>query len=103
MSQTGARAPLDKRYQADIREAVWDAIVKATTDPETRRADIRNEDIIEALAGLQAVLLSASEEAKSSLNLRSWAEEFAKRLRTKAAEAKERNEAQELFRKIIRK
>jgi hypothetical protein len=94
---------LDKRYQAEVRDAAWEAIVKTTTDPETRRADIRHEDIIEALMGLQAALLSDSEHIKSSLNIRSYADEFAKRLRTRAAEARERQEATELFRKILRK
>ena len=98
-----ARVSYDHEYQADIREAAWEAILKTTTDPETKRADIRNEDIIEALLGLQAVLLSACESARSSLTLRDWSEEFAKRLRYRTTDAKDRQEASELFRKVLRK
>ena len=98
-----ARISYDKEYQADIRDAVWEAILKATTDPETKRADIKSEDIIEALLGLQAILLSTCEVARSSLTLRDWSEEFAKRVRTKTGEAKDREEAKELFRKVQRK
>jgi hypothetical protein len=93
----------DSDSQADIRDAVWEGIVKATTDPETKRADIRNLDIIEILGELQALLLSDNELAKSSINLRSWADDFSKRLRDRTIKAKDQNEAKDLFRRVVRK
>jgi hypothetical protein len=98
-----AKITYDRDFQVDIREAAWEGIIKATTDPETKRADIRNEDIVEILGELQAIILSSSETAKSSINLRSYVDDFGKRLRERTMKAKDLNEAKELFRKVSRK
>ena len=92
----------DKQYQTMIREGAWDGILRSIRDPETRRSDVREQDMIDALVDLTAVIISGTEDAKNSLALRDKAEAAAKRLRDRASQAREREEAKALFKGVTR-
>jgi hypothetical protein len=98
----GAKPGTDRKYQAEIRDAAWRAILRSVTDPDTRRADIREEDIIEALTDLVAIVVSASEAGKSNIAIRDRVEAISKKLRVRANEAVTKEEGKELFKTVTR-
>jgi hypothetical protein len=102
MMTGGAKPGTDRKYQAEVRDAAWRAILKAITDPETRRSDVREEDIIEALTDLTAMVISATDAAKSNIAIRDRVEAISKRLRTRANEAVTKEEGKELFKSVTR-
>jgi len=99
---SGGKPGLDKRYQTEIREAAWEAILKAITDPDSRRSDVREEDMIEALTDLMAIILSATEANKSSIAMRDRVEAISKKLRTRANDAVSKQEGTALFKGVTR-
>ena len=78
----------DRAYRDRIRDAVWDAILKASRDPTTNLVPLRNYEIYDALLQLQAIILASSKEAGSAAEMRLIGEQFAKRLRRLVAEFK---------------
>ena len=71
----------DQTYCDRIRDAVWQALVEASRDPDTKVAALRNYEIYDALLQLQAMILASSKEADSATRARETCSEFAKRLR----------------------
>ena len=71
----------DQTYCDRIRDAVWQALVEASRDPDTKVAALRNYEIYDALLQLQAMILASSKEADSPTRARETCNEFAKRLR----------------------
>jgi hypothetical protein len=102
MTAGGAKPGFDRKYQAEIRDAAWSAILRAITDPETRRADVREEDIVEGLTELLAIVVSATEAGKSNIAIRDRVEAIGKKLRTRANEAVTKEEGKALFRNVTR-
>ena len=92
----------DRKYQAEVRDAAWRAILRAVTDPETRRADIREDDIVEALTDLAAIVVSSTDAAKSSITLRDRVEAISKKMRIRAGDAVLKEEGRELFKNVTR-
>jgi hypothetical protein len=102
MMAGGAKPGTDRKYQSEIRDAAWRAILRSVTDPDTRRSDIREEDIIEALTDLVAIVVSATEAAKSNIAIRDRVEAISKKMRTRANEAVTKEEGKELFKNVTR-
>jgi hypothetical protein len=98
----GGKPGLDKKYQAEIRDAAWSAILKSVTDPDTRRSDIREEDMVEALTDLLALVVSTTDAGKSTIAMRDRCEAVGKRLRTRANEAVTKEEGKALFKGVTR-
>jgi len=80
----------DRPYCDRIREAVWNAIVEASRDPQTKVAALRNYEIYDALLQLQAMILASSKETSSPAKARETCNAFAKRLRRLIGEFRER-------------
>jgi hypothetical protein len=100
---TGSAKPgTDRKYQSEIREAAWHAILRAVTDPDTRRSDIREDDIVEALTELLAIVVSTTDAAKSNIAMRDRVEAIGKKLRVRANEAVTKEEGKELFKTVTR-
>jgi hypothetical protein len=78
----------DQVYRDRIRDAVWDAILKASRDPATNTAPLRNYEIYDALLQLQAIILASSKQAGSAAEMRVIGAQFARRLRRLVAEFK---------------
>ncbi len=70
----------DRAYCDRIREAVWEAVIKASRDPTTNVSQLRNYEIYDALLQLQAMVLASSKDAGSPSKMREIGQEFAKRL-----------------------
>ena len=84
----------NEQYQAAVREAAWKEMLLALKDPETNQVILRNEDIVEALMDIQAIMLSTSKETDSPTKLWKWCDEFSKRLRIKTAAARDSAQTQ---------
>ncbi|CCM76267.1 hypothetical protein [Rhizobium mesoamericanum] len=84
----------NKEYQALVREAAWKGILEALKEMNPDQLFLRNEDIVEALMDIQALVISSSNQADSPTKLRKTCEEFAKRLRFKtlAAQANDKED-----------
>jgi hypothetical protein len=102
MNAGGAKPGADREYQSEIREAAWKAILRSVTDPDTRRSDIREDDIVEALTDLLAIVVSSTEAARSTIALRDRVEVISKKLRTRAGDAVVKEEGKELFKNVTR-
>ena len=70
-------------YQKLVFDAAFKGIMEAVIHPETNQALLRNEDVIEALLNIQALVLHTSKEVSTPKKLRTTCEQFAKRLKTK--------------------
>jgi hypothetical protein len=79
---TSSKEGFDREYQQKISSAVVEAIMSAPKSADGT-AVLRNEDIVEALMTIQALMLSTSKNVASPTALRKWCEEYAKRLRVK--------------------
>ena len=71
----------DRAYCDRIRDAVWNAIVEASRERETKVATLRNYEIYDALLQLQAMILASAKETDSPTKARETSNAFAKRLR----------------------
>lgn len=78
----------DRAYCDRVREAVWDAVIRASRDPVTNTARVRNYEVYDALLQLQAMIVASSKEAGSTVKMREIGNEFAKRLRRLVTEFK---------------
>jgi hypothetical protein len=88
-AERGQMDAFDRAYCERMRDAVWNAIVRASRDPVINTAQLRNYEIYDALLQLQAMILASSKEAGSPTKMREISNEFAKRLRRLVAEIKQ--------------
>jgi hypothetical protein len=71
----------DHEYCRKIQDACLRAILKASVDPATNTAMLRNAELAKALLRISATLPAASKEASSPIQIRHLAEDYAKDFR----------------------
>jgi hypothetical protein len=93
----------NEEYQNLIFDAAWKAILLATKHPDSNKAFLRNQDIVDALLKIQAMVLSSGADAKVPSRLRQHCDEFAKGLRkpTQAFVDDEKLGGEKLFEDMI--
>ena len=79
----------NREYQNLVREAAWHGMLEALRELNPDQLLLRNEDIIDALIDIQAIMLSTSKQADTTTKLRKECDEYAKRLRIRATAARE--------------
>ena len=77
-----------REYEQEIFEVVMHAIMTAASDPETKVVLLRSGEICNALAFVQAMFLSTSEDISSPTEIRSWCDDYAKALYRRTLEVK---------------